>query len=281
MGRYWAYRLTSLDPLIVGQAAPPYQVREQSSTRTAHPRWLDWDAHPLNSPDIVLLAVKWRGMARVQSWLAQHAAESLVISLINGMGQEEALPAANLAVGTTTAAVVRLDTSDIRGITINGSGETILPDRNDWRMHALKTMSRAHDWNWTWTDDQTMLTRRWVKLVQNSIINPLSALADCPNGDLPNHPVWQLAAPLMQEARATAESVQVHLPRDLSDQVQALTAETRNNLSSMLQDVRAGLETEISAINGYIALVAKKRRVSAPTHEALTHLIQSLSFRNS
>ncbi len=280
MGRYWAYRLASLNPLIVGQAAPPYQVQEQSSTRIAHPRWQNWDTEPQNSPNIVLLAVKWRGMARVQSWIAQHAAESLVISLMNGMGQEDALPVANLAAGTTTAAVVRLDTPGRRHITINGSGETILPDRNDWRMDALKAQSRAQGWNWTWTDDQTMLTRRWVKLVQNSIINPLSALADCPNGDLPNHPLWQLASPLMQEARTAAESVHVHLPPDLSDQVRTLTAVTRNNLSSMLQDVRAELETEISAINGYIVRVAKQQGVSAPTHEALTHLIQSLRVRN-
>ncbi len=278
MGRYWAHRLAPLDPLIIGQAAPPYQVQDQSRVVTAEPRWQPWDAEPPRTPDIVLLAVKWRGMARVQAWLSRHARGSLVISLMNGMGQEDVLHDAHLAVGTTTAAVLRLDTPTLRGITINGSGETILPIRQDWRMDALESLSRTHGWNWTWVDDQAMLTRRWLKLVQNSIINPLSALADCPNGDLPNHPLWGLADPLIREAKTTAESVGVKLPQDLSDQVRILTEQTRDNLSSMLQDIREGLETEISAINGYIARTAAKRGVSAPTHEALTHLIKSLRF---
>lgn len=277
MGRYWAYRLAPLDPLIVGQAAPPYHIQDQSTTQTAAPRWLPWNARPPKSPDVVILAVKWRGMARVRDWLAQHAVKSLVISLMNGMGQEEALPSATLAAGITTAAVLRQDTRDVRGIAIHGLGETILPDREDWRMDALKAWSRSYDGNWRWTDHQAMLTRRWIKLVQNSIINPLSALADCPNGDLPNHPLWRLASPLGHEAEAVAEAIGIHLPRDLSEYARTLTEQTRDNLSSMLQDVRAGLDTEISAINGYIARTAKIHGMSAPTHEALTHLVQSLS----
>ena len=100
------------------------------------------------------------------------------------------------------------------------------------------------------------------KLIINAMINPLTAIFNCSNGQLfVRRPISTLMQLLLTEASAVVRAlsslkdntVRLHFsqPR-LEKLVRSVAMKTGNNISSMLQDVRAGRKTEIDYINGYI-----------------------------
>ena len=277
MARYWADRLAAVQPWVVGQTAPPYRIVDGDAVRVIHPRVISWNDPPEDVPDVVLLSTKWRRMPTAHDWIASWAPTSLVLSLMNGMGQEEALqdiPGIAVASGTTTAAATR-DDQQSPTIVVNSHGETWLPSISDPREEWLITASHTYSWGWEWVDATAMAAIRWQKLLQNSIINPLTALANCLNGDLPRHPLWKAAPRLVAEARQVAQASGIDMPENMLEHVLALLEATAGNLSSTTQDVRAGLPTELGAITGYIVRQARRRSFSAPTHEALLTLFSA------
>lgn len=274
MARYWAFRLRALDPWVVGQIPPPYRLVDiDGQAHAFSPSYSAWDEVPSDRPPhVVLLAIKWWRIADAARWIARHAPESLVISLMNGMGQEEALAGACLALGTTTAAAARQDDA----VYVKSSGETFLPKTGHPREAELKILSQHGGWNWQWVDPSRMVELRWQKLLQNSVINPLTALADCRNGDLVGRPLFKLAAPLIAEGSRVAGADGVPVPQDMLARVERLAQETAGNWSSMVHDVRTGKPTEIQAINGYIVRHALAHGFHAPHHQALVSLIEAL-----
>lgn len=141
------------------------------------------------------------------------------------------------------------------------------------------------------------------KLVVNSVINPLTALMGCRNGDLLDAPGYNyIRNSLCQEAsrifaaqtkRSTTawidslvmqgvdvESVSMgRLPvpltrRRLEIECDRVARLTKNNISSMLADVRRGQKTEIEYMNGYLLALAKTYGVNAPTTANLRDLVR-------
>ena len=49
---------------------------------------------------------------------------------------------------------------------------------------------------------------------------------------------------------------------------------TRPNVSSMLQDIRAGRRTEIESINGAVARLGKELGIATPVNNWLTAMVQ-------
>ncbi len=279
MGRFWADQLHRLNPWIVGHIAPPYRVVDDGTVREVNPRYLKWHESAPVVPEVVLLATKWRKMSTAFQWISAHAPSSLVVSLMNGMGQEEALAPlqkVRLCMGATTAAVTRQD-REIPTIIVQSLGATTLPDTDDEQVNYLKASPLSHPWQWVHPDE--MLRMRWQKLIQNSVINPLTALADCPNDALLTHPIWGLAEPLILEAQRVASTAGIVLPNDMLTRVSTLLEQTHGNMSSMVQDVRDKVPTEIDAINGYLVRLAGPHGFTIPTHEALIRLIKSLPTR--
>jgi 2-dehydropantoate 2-reductase len=279
MGRYWAYRLRAVHPWVIGTVPPPYEIFDGHTKVVLVPRYYPWHESPPAAPDVVLLAVKWRQLQTAADWIRRHAADSILVSLMNGMGQEEALRPLDHAIllcGATTAAATR-DDREAHTIRVQSHGLTFVPAIPEHEgVQALATLSQAHHWAWAWVSTADILQRRWVKLLQNSVINPLTALADCPNGEVIRHPIWRLATPLLTEGMQVAARQHVPLPDDLFSSIVTLAENTAANLSSMLQDVRAGEITEIEAINGYLVRTADAAQIPVPTHRAIVHLIHGL-----
>ncbi|KAL9120408.1 MAG: hypothetical protein Q9187_003031 [Circinaria calcarea] len=101
------------------------------------------------------------------------------------------------------------------------------------------------------------------KLVVNAVINPLTVMFDCMNGELLcNFAITRVMRLLLSEISLVVRSlpelqrvpnVQIRFaPEKLEGQVAAICKKTSTNVSSMLQDVRRGRQTEIDYINGYI-----------------------------
>ncbi len=95
---------------------------------------------------------------------------------------------------------------------------------------------------------------RWLKLGVNSVINPLTAIARAPNRIVLTPEGLALASRILDEVVLAAEKHGVSLDKNrLLRLVKRIAESTRENYSSMAQDILAGRRTEIDYINGYVA----------------------------
>ncbi len=247
-----------------------------------HPRWIHWGDRPGRMPHVVLLAVKWPALPAVRIWLERWGRQALVVSLLNGMGQETALvpplDPLQLSVASTTDAVSRQDAPNRQtwATTVTHHGQTFLTETAHPYEERLKSRAQALNLDWVWENPATMHQRRWSKLIANSVINPLSALAARSNGEILTMPLWRLASPLVQEAEAVAQHAGIAISHSLPD-IEQLARATQHNRSSMLQDVMDGIPTELDAITGYILTQAQHRGLPVPTHRAVYDLMKHLN----
>lgn len=270
-------------PVMIGRDFGPFQFVDQTGHRSVyHPHWMRWqDAMPWR-PDVVLVAVKWPAMTRVATWLQRWGADALVISLLNGMGQEAFLVGPvrpnQLSMATTTDAISRQDQPNQQfwQAIVTHRGETYLTRTGHPSEATLTTRARALHLPWTWEDPVAMQQRRWSKLIANSVINPLTAIAARANGEILHLPLWRLARPLVGEADAVARRAGIEIQNSL-DAIEELAQATESNRSSMLHDVMGNHATEIDAITGYLINQAQAYGIAVPTHEALYTLIKQMS----
>jgi len=145
------------------------------------------------------------------------------------------------------------------------------------------------------------------KLVVNAVINPLTALLRCKNGDLFSEPggdVAKLMDTLLREASGVLQRLVQHdsvrevlpagHPGSLEAQVSAqglverfsftrlremvyrVGDKVRDNTSSMLQDVRAGKPTEIREFNGWLVDTSRylDSRLDVTSLQAMVDLVE-------
>lgn len=123
------------------------------------------------------------------------------------------------------------------------------------------------------------------KLTVNAMMNPLTVIFDCQNGDLfTREPILSLMRGLLDEV----SNVYQHLPeligkpefserfgnKPLEAIVLDMAKKTAANTSSMLQDVRAGRETEIDYINGYIVRRGQEVGILCPMNQQLIQMVK-------
>jgi len=120
-----------------------------------------------------------------------------------------------------------------------------------------------------------------VKLVINSIINPLTAILGVRNGVLARlGSLAPLVEGLIREGSTFAEALGVQLSvEELRERVFDAMEATAENKSSMLQDVERGRMTEVEFINGAISEVLRATGRPAPLNAALTTLVKALGER--
>ena len=112
--------------------------------------------------------------------------------------------------------------------------------------------------------------RRWSKLLINCVINPLTAIHQCNNGELLKAEWQEVIQSLVNEAVCVARVEQVSLDaKSVYEEILRVAGETRNNESSMRQDIRHNRRTEINYLTGYIIKKAKKAGLQVPAHEKL------------
>lgn len=118
----------------------------------------------------------------------------------------------------------------------------------------------------------------WSKLSANIGINAIATLCAIKNGqilDFPESAALQDAA--VNECLAVAKAKGIVFP-DASplEHVRQVTQQTAQNTCSMLQDVRAGRQTEIAVINGAIVDIGKELGIPTPVNQVLTNLIKTI-----
>jgi 2-dehydropantoate 2-reductase len=197
------------------------------------------------------------------------SANSTLLLMVNGMGLAEQLgarlPQQRIVCGTSTEGAYKTATRHIqhagRGVTHIGlQGSTVAPQ---WFTPWQKALPPCH-WD---TDIQTAL---WAKLAVNCVINPLTAIHRCRNGELAQpryaQDIAQLCREVGQVSYATGHK---RIAQTIEQKVAEVIAGTADNRSSMLQDMLHGRPTEIDYINGYLINVAQAQGIEAPLNRAL------------
>lgn len=203
-----------------------------------------------------------------------------VLLLVNGMGLAEALnkqladdlPQLDIYCGTTTEGAYSVAA---RHIVHAGRGETRIGRQGQgtpapWFAQWVQAINPC-----IW--DPCIESALWAKLAVNCVINPLTALYGCRNGELARRP--DLAAEvgiLCKEVADICSGAGFSAVADsLAATVSAVIAGTADNRSSMLQDLLHGRQTEIDYITGYLLQVADRLGIDATYNRTLLEKIKS------
>jgi 2-dehydropantoate 2-reductase len=124
---------------------------------------------------------------------------------------------------------------------------------------------------------EEIAVRMWHKLALNCVVNPLTALLDCPNGDLPLSRESRLIGGLLNEIGAVAKAELGERWGYETEHLRAalvqLVAATADNSSSMREDLRQGRETEISKLNLAVAAAGQQYGRPCPLNSRLGDMI--------
>lgn len=230
------------------------------------------DPEFLAASDLLLVTLKaWQVSTAVKNLAAILPEIAPVVLLHNGMGTLDELRTLRqplLSALTTQAA--RRDGNMIVHV---ANGTTHLGPANaqghDYTFLADVLQAALPDV--AWHDD--IGAASWKKLAVNCVINPLTALYDCPNGALVAYP--EEVAAICDEVAAVMQREGHHASaEDLQFYVWQVVNSTAENISSMLQDIRALRHTEIDYINGYLLKRARAHGISVPENARLFDLIK-------
>jgi 2-dehydropantoate 2-reductase len=126
------------------------------------------------------------------------------------------------------------------------------------------------------------------KLVVNAVINPLTSIFDCYNGELfQNGAILGLIDQVISEISAVTLAIldskgqlgdanlRARFSQGvLTEHVYSVGEQTARNISSMRQDVLAGRKTEIDYINGYVVKQGKELGVDCPINATIVEMVK-------
>jgi 2-dehydropantoate 2-reductase len=231
--------------------------------------------------DLTIMAVKaYQTEAAARALPALMSQGGMALTLQNGLGNLEVMARiagpGRLLAGVGLLGVTRQDEGRIiyagRGAIYIGvpagsqvTGAEVAAVVDLFRQAGLECQARE--------DIEAVL---WEKLVINVGINPLTALLRVPNGallELP--PAWEVAVAAAGEAQAVARAAGLTLSGDPAARLAQVCTATAANRSSMLQDILAGKQTEIEALNAQVAARGRALGVPTPVNDLLTRLLKA------
>lgn len=231
----------------------------------------------------VLIPVKsYAVLSAVQALLPVLTPDAQLVLSHNGMAATEHIlpllsPAQGLWFLTTTHGALK------QGATVRhtGQGQSVLAPLNPAAKNQLLAVQQAMDIALgpvTLTDN--ILPFLWHKLAINAVINPLTALNNCSNGELAKEQyqpqISQILTEVCQVAAAAGYPLQY---AQILEKVQQVIQSTAANFSSMQQDIAHRRRTEIDAINGYIVTQAALYNIDVPYNIELTQQVLQLQHR--
>ncbi|MCS4267513.1 2-dehydropantoate 2-reductase [Serratia sp. BIGb0163] len=230
------------------------------------------DPEHLAQSELLLVTLKaWQVSSAVSTLLPKLNPRCAILLLHNGMGTQDELPANNQPIlqGTTTHAA-RHDGSTI--IHVAGGTTHIGPTSPAAQSlsHLAEVLHEAlPDVAW----HNNIASANWRKLAVNCVINPLTALYNCRNGDLQRYP--EQIELICREVSSVMEMEGYHTSCEgLQQYVMEVIQSTADNVSSMLQDIRTQRHTEIDYITGYLLRRARSHGVTLPENARLFELIK-------
>ncbi len=243
-----------------------------SIDRTVHPAATTaWST--VGEVDVCLLTVK--------SYDTESAAEELredppptVVSVQNGLDNGQVLERvlghrAEVLVGTATYGALLTEPGHVR---CTGVGDVVFGAPDGSRSPTADGLESAWSGAITCRSSEAMPRRLWEKVIINTAINPVTALAGVPNGNILTDPLRPIAMTAAREAIRVARHEGCDLDvEDMLAEVRSVARQTSENESSMARDVRRGSRTEIEAITG--AIIERSQSEQVPVNRVLYGLI--------
>ncbi|MVF11160.1 2-dehydropantoate 2-reductase [Ketobacter sp. MCCC 1A13808] len=199
---------------------------------------------------------------------------STLLLLQNGMGTldiaQRLCPISACLVGSTTEGAHR---TQAKSIIHAGVGNTWIGALQPELQPQARSLSQS--WQARGLEvqyDPNILQRLWDKLAINCAINPLTVIYNCNNGQLLEIPraLSDMRAICCEvEAVMAGVGVRKPIPGQLFELVKSVAKRTSGNVSSMLQDARAGRATEIHFITGYLVERADTLGIPAEQNKAI------------
>lgn len=226
----------------------------------------------LAQSDLLLVTLKaWQVSEAVRGLSGRLPATTPILLIHNGMGTVDELKniPQPLLMGITTHAA-RRDGNIIMHVA-NGTTHIGPARQHDGDFSYLADILQEVLPDVAWHN--TIRPELWRKLAVNCVINPVTALWNCPNGELLAHPA--LIQNICNEVAAVMEREGHHTSVDnLLSYVYQVIESTQENISSMLQDVRALRHTEIDYITGHLLKRARAHGIAVPENTRLYELIK-------
>ncbi len=238
------------------------------------------DVTSVGKADLVLIFVKtYHTEEAVSDARVLRKEDTVFLTLQNGLGNEEVIckqiDRGKVMLGVTNHGATLLAPGHIRhagwGKTSIGELDGKLTDRVNRMVQifleaGIETEVSLHIHHLV-----------WEKLLINIGINALTALTGLKNGQLLDFPeTLRLMESLVSEAAEVARRKGIRIEGNPIEKVRTVAERTRENRSSMGQDVDHRRRTEIDAINGAVVREAERLGISVPFNQAITDLVKTI-----
>ena len=204
------------------------------------------------------------------------------VTLQNGVGNVEVLTEV-LGKGRVLAGL-SFHSGDLRGpgnVTHTNSGPTYLGELDRSKSSRLLTLAdRMEEARLNPVLEEDIVVTIWSKFVHNCGINAICAITDLRPGHIHAIPALdEFQSYIINETLALVRAKGISLPDpDPLSTIKSYCAKKFHRVS-MLQHLDRGKQTEIDALNGYVARESRKLGLAAPYSEALTMLMRGRQYR--
>jgi 2-dehydropantoate 2-reductase len=237
------------------------------------------DANELPACEVGIVATKSMHTAAAIEATAHAFSDAAVLSVQNGVGNEESLAerCPRVIRGTTFPAGHVVEPGHVEQDT---GGKTWLGPFEPKPASAEEIERLAELLTRSGMETLAMKDARgaqWTKLIFNAATNPIGALTGLPHGvacDQP--PLRTLITGLVEEGKAVAAAQGIELDSDPDELVDHGREVAYHHKASMLQDVLAHRPTEVDYLCGGIVRFGREAGVATPLNEAVWALVRGV-----
>jgi 2-dehydropantoate 2-reductase len=233
------------------------------------------------SPDYVVITAKGTDTLAICEEYAAVIRDRPVISLQNGIGNEEIIASftstviggtitTNFAIeGPGAVKVLRESGPVTLGLWSTGPGGTIL-DRLIRLVRSAGIPVEA---------SPDIRAGKWTKALLNIAVNPLTALLGVPVGTVQDEYLRRIVTALIEETFAVMDAEEVRLPwKTAGEYLDYLYTVQIPDFApvytSMYYDLREGKRTEIELLNGYVAQLGERHSIPTPYNHCIGDLVR-------
>ena len=225
---------------------------------------------------IIIVCVKANDLKNALYTFIEHTRnDTIIICLQNGIGikdialqivQDKCIILRGLSyIGTAI---------NDQGYAVHNGGYIIEVERSIFNDNLLE-ITTGTQLNFEFID--TIKKSEYKKAMFNAVLNPLTVMFNCKNGELVQKNCQQTIKGIIDECLLVCKNEDIMFEENIhqlfTDFLQNIAKE---NTSSMLQDIKKERKTEINFINGKWVALGKRHGIEMPLNKAMMHFIENV-----